>query len=288
MTDSFTELRPLLFSIAYRMTGTRVDAEDVLQESYLRWQAADRNGIQSPKAFLTTVVARLSLDSLKAAHRKREVYVGPWLPEPIVGPVTEPVELAESLSFAFLHLLESLPPQERVAFLLREVFDSDYKEVSATLETTEANARQLVSRAREHLRAKRPRKQAVDPERHRELLNEFLRACAVGDVGGLVGMLKQDATLYSDGGGKTRAALMPIYGADKIIRFVCGLLKKGLGVLSAYPVEVNGAPGAVVTIDGNPHTLVTIEIEDGKIGTVFYVLNPDKLGTLANSSQTPS
>lgn len=277
--DEFSELRPLLFSIAYRMTGSRADAEDILQEAFLRWQATDRGVVQSPKAFLTTVVSRLSLDALKAAHRQREVYVGPWLPEPIVGPVTEPAELAESLSFAFLHLLESLPAQERVAFLMREVFDSDYSEVAAALETSEANARQLVSRAREHLRARRP-KQRVDPAKHQQLLGEFMRACAVGDATSLVGLLKQDATLYSDGGGKTRAALNPIYGADRIIRFILGILKKDLGTFGAYPVEVNGGPGAVVTLDGRPHTLVTIEPDGDRIGTVFYVLNPDKLGTL--------
>jgi RNA polymerase sigma-70 factor (ECF subfamily) len=188
MTDSFTPLRPLLFSIAYRMTGSRADAEDVLQEAFLRWQSADRESIRSEKAFLTTVVSRLSLDALKAAHRKKEVYIGPWLPEPIVGPVSEPVELAESLSFAFLHLLESLPPSERVAFLMREIFEADYQHVAEALETTEANARQLVSRAREHLRSKRQRA-PVDPAKHQQLLSEFMRACALGDASSLVGLL---------------------------------------------------------------------------------------------------
>ena len=141
MPDSFTELRPLMFSIAYRMTGSRSDAEDVLQEAFLRWQSTDQALVQSPKAFLTTVVSRLSLDALKAAYRRREVYVGPWLPEPLVGPVNEPVELAESLSYAFLHLLESLPAAERVAFLMREVFDADYREVAETLETDRKSTR---------------------------------------------------------------------------------------------------------------------------------------------------
>lgn len=274
--DEFSELRPLLFSVAYRMTGSRADAEDIVQEAFLRWQAVDRRAIASHKAFLMTVVSRLSLDALKAAHRKREVYVGPWLPEPMVGPVSEPVELAESLSFAFLHLLESLPAQERVAFLMREVFDADYAEVAGTLETSEANARQLVSRARDHLRSRRLRRR-VDPAKHQQLLNEFLRACAVGDATSLVGLLKEDAILYSDGGGKARAALHPIIGSDKIIRFIVGLLKKGLGELGAYPVEVNGAPGAMITVDGRRNTLVTIEPDGNRIATVYYVLNPDKL-----------
>ena len=282
MTDSFTELRPLLFSVAYRMTGSRADAEDILQDAFLRWQSADHPSIESPKAFLTTVVSRLALDSLKAAHRKREVYIGPWLPEPLVGPVTEPVELAESLSFAFLHLLESLPAAERVAFLMREIFEADYKNVAKTLETTESNARQLVSRARDHIRARRPR-QRVDPGKHQQLLGEFMRACAVGDSSALVGLLKDDAILYADGGGKTRAALKPIYGADKIIRFILGLLKKGTGELEAYPIEVNGAAGAVVTLDGSPHTVITIEPDGDRIGTVYYMLNPDKLPELTAS-----
>ncbi len=274
--DEFSELRPLLFSVAYRMTGSRADAEDIVQEAFLRWQAVDRRAIASQKAFLITVVSRLSLDALKVAHRHREVYVGPWLPEPMVGPVTEPVELAESLSFAFLHLLESLPASERVAFLMRDVFDADYAEVAKALETSETNARQLVSRARDHLRARRPRKR-VDPAKHQQLLNEFLRACAVGDATSLVGLLKEDAILYSDGGGKTRAALNPIFGSDKIVRFIVGLLRKGLGELGAYLVEVNGAPGAMITVDGLSKTLVTIEPDGDRIATVYYVSNPEKL-----------
>ena len=194
----------------------------------------------------------------------------------MVGPVSEPVELAESLSFAFLHLLESLPAQERVAFLMREVFDADYAEVAETLETSEANARQLVSRARDHLRSRKPRRR-VDRAKHQQLLNEFLRACAVGDATSLVGLLKEDAILYSDGGGKALAALNPIFGSDKMIRFIVGLLKKGLGEWGAYPVEVNGAPGAMITVDGRRKTLVTIEPDGNRIATVYYVSNPDKL-----------
>ena len=274
--DEFFDLRPLLFSVAYRMIGSRADAEDILQEAFLRWQATDRSVVQSPKAFLITVVSRLSLDALKSAHRQREVYIGPWLPEPIVGPVSEPLELAESLSFAFLHFLESLPADERVAFLMRDVFDAEYREVAQTLETTEANARQLVSRARERLRSRRS-KHKVDPATHQRLLAEFMRACAVGDATALVGLLKEDAILYSDGGGKIRAALNPILGSNKIVRFIVGLLNKSVGKLAAYPVEVNGAPGAMITVDGRRHTLVTIEPDGNRIAIVYYVSNPDKL-----------
>jgi RNA polymerase sigma-70 factor (ECF subfamily) len=285
--DPFEGVRPLLFSIAYRMTGTRADAEDVLQEAFLRWQSAEKTSIESPKAFLTTVVSRLSLDVLKAARRKREVYTGPWLPEPIVGPVSEPVEMAESLSLAFLHVLESLPAEERVAFLMREVFDAAYREVAETLDTSEANARQLVSRAREHLRARRPRHR-VDPKTHEKLLFEFIRACGEGDATTLVGLLRDDAVLYSDGGGKTRAALNPIYGADKIIRFVLGLRRKDLGEYGGFPAQINGKPGAVVTINGALNAVVTIEADEDRIQSLYFVLNPDKLQLLAQSLQTGS
>lgn len=276
MTDAFDQLRPVLFSIAYRMTGTRADAEDAVQETYMRWQASDRDAIYSPKAFLTTVISRVCLDVLKSSHRKREVYVGPWLPEPMVGPSTEPVELMESLSFAFLHLLESLTPSERVAFLMHDVFDASYGEVAEALGTSGANARQLASRAREHLRAQRP-KVKVKREKHQQLLWAFVKACAEGDAGALFGLLRQDAMLYSDGGGKVKAAINPIYGADRIVHFILGLHKKGIGELRRFPMDVNGAPGAAVTRDGAPYMIQAIEVADDRIRTVYYVLNPEKI-----------
>jgi RNA polymerase sigma-70 factor (ECF subfamily) len=276
VTDQFTQLRPLLFSIAYRMTGTRADAEDAVQEAFLRWQTADRDAIDSPRAFLTTVISRICLDLLKSAHRKREVYVGSWLPEPIVGPAPEPVELAESLSMAFLHVLESLSPSERVAFLMHDVFDASYSDVADALDTSGANARQLASRAREHLRARRP-KTRIKREKHQELLWAFLQACTNGDEATLLGMLKQDAVLYSDGGGKVRAAINPILGADRIVRFILGLREKGIGELRAAPAEVNGEPGAAITRNGQPYMIHAIEVVDDRIQTIFYVVNPEKL-----------
>jgi len=276
MTDAFVELRPLLFSIAYRITGTRADAEDAIQETYVRWLAADRDSIQSPKAFLTTVISRVCLDVLKSAHRRREVYVGSWLPEPMVGPNTEPLELAESLSFAFLHLLESLTPAERVAFLMHDVFDASYGEVAEVLDTSSANARQLASRAREHLRARRPRAR-VKREKHQQLLWAFVQACAVGDASALFGLLKQDAVLYSDGGGKVQAAINPIYGADRIVRFILGLRKKGIGNIRGFAVEVNGTPGAALTRDSAPYMIHAIDVEDDRIRAVYYVMNPEKI-----------
>jgi RNA polymerase sigma-70 factor, ECF subfamily len=258
------------------MIGTRADAEDAVQESFLRWQAADRDSIASPKAFLTTVISRICVDILKSARRKREVYLGSWLPEPIVGPNTEPIELAESLSFAFLHLLESLSPAERVSFLMHDVFDSSYSDVAEALETSEANARQLASRARDHLRERRP-KVKIEREKHQQLLWAFVEACSEGDTTALLGLLKRDAVLYSDGGGKVPAAINPIYGADRIVRFILGLRKKGLTDLRGFPVEVNGAPGAAVTLDGRPYMIHAIEVEGDLIRTVFYVMNPDKI-----------
>jgi RNA polymerase sigma-70 factor (ECF subfamily) len=276
VTDQFTQFRPLLFSIAYRMTGTRADAEDAVQEAFLRWQAADRDAIDSPRAFLTTVISRICLDLLKSAHRKREVYVGSWLPEPIVGPAPEPVELAESLSMAFLHVLESLSPSERVAFLMHDVFDASYSAVADALDTSGANARQLASRAREHLRARRP-KARIQRAQHEKLLWAFLQACTNGDEATLLGMLKQDAVLYSDGGGKVRAAINPILGADRIVRFILGLREKGIGELRAAPAEVNGEPGAAITRNGQPYMIHAIEVVDDRIQTIFYVVNPEKL-----------
>lgn len=278
LTDTFNELRPLLFSIAYRMTSSRTDAEDILQEAFIRWRSVSEP-VESAKAFLTTVVSRISLDVLKAAHRKREVYAGPWLPEPLVGPVSEPVELAESLSFAFLHLLETLRAEERVAFLLREVFDAPYIEIASVLETNEPQVRQLVSRAREHLHSKRP-KRKVQPETHELLLKQFMQACANGDGKALAHLLKDDAILYSDGGGRVSAALNPIYGANRIIRFILGIGRKGLGQFGGYGIEVNGGQGAVVTLNGGTIAVVTIDPVDDAIQTVFFVMNPDKLPPL--------
>jgi RNA polymerase sigma-70 factor (ECF subfamily) len=273
----FQELRPLLFSLAYRMLGTRADAEDVVQDAYLRWQSARAEEVRSPKSYLTTVVARLALDGLKAAHRKRETYVGPWLPEPLVEPMgTEAVEMAESLSLAFLHLLESLSPAERVAFLLREVFDAGYDEVASALETSEANSRQIVARARQHIRDRRPRF-TVDRARQTAVLREFLAACATGDPSQLTAMLTGEAVLYSDGGGKVSAALNPIFGADRVVRFLIGIA----GKLPAFTVEladVNGGIGAVLLDAGKPFGVIALDLTpDGRIGGLYFVSNPDKL-----------
>jgi RNA polymerase sigma-70 factor (ECF subfamily) len=279
---AFLEFRPLLFSLAYRMLGTRADAEDAVQETYLRWQQAAEDEIRSPRAYLTTIVARLSLDALKAAHRKREIYVGPWLPEPIVEPLSgntaHSYEMAQSLSIAFLHLLESLTPPERAAFLLREIFEMPYPEIGAVIEMSETNCRQLVTRARKSIRDHR-RRFVVDRDRHRQMLEGFLAACASGDPSKLMATLEQDAVLYSDGSGKVRAAINPIYGADHIGRFFAGILKK-------YPTEqrflriaeVNGELGALIYTNGQLSHILTLQSGAGeKIQNIFLMANPEKL-----------
>lgn len=286
----FQELRPLLFSLAYRMLGTRADAEDIVQEAWLRWQAAAKEEIRLPKSFLTTVVARLSLDALKAAHRKREAYVGPWLPEPLIkaGPAVEPagtraLEMAELLSMAFLHMLESLSPAERAAFLLREAFEAPYEEIATVLETSEENSRQLVARARKHIDSRKQRFQ-VDRARHRQMLERFLEACASGDPSRITEMLTEDAVLYADGGGKALAAINPIYTADHVARFLTGVERKvGAGIRVQF-VDVNGEPGVLLTeIDGT-RTVIAIETaEDGRMARLFFVRNPDKIAAIESA-----
>jgi RNA polymerase sigma-70 factor (ECF subfamily) len=273
----FQELRPLLFALAYRMLGTRADAEDVVQDAYVRWHSAAAAEVRSPRSYLTTVVARLALDELKAARRKRETYVGPWLPEPLVEPKgTQTMEMADSLSLAFLRLLESLSPSERVAFLLREVFDAGYEEVAAALETTEANSRQIVARARKHIQDRRPRF-SVDHARQSAALSEFLAACATGDPSRLTALLSDDVVLYADGGGKVRAALNPIFGADRVVRFLVGVGRK-MPALTVEFAEVNGTAGAILLDAGRPYGVITLDVTaDGRIANLYLVSNPDKL-----------
>jgi RNA polymerase sigma-70 factor (ECF subfamily) len=273
----FEELRPLLFALAYRMLGTRADAEDVVQEAYLRWRSAAAEEVRSPKSYLTTVVSRLALDGLKSAYRRRETYVGPWLPEPVVQAAgTTPLEMAESLSIAFLRLLEELSPAERVAFVLREVFDAGFDEVAAVLATSEGNVRQIVTRARRHIQEHRPRF-AIDRDRQATVFREFLSACATGDPSQLTALLRADAVLYSDGGGKASAALNPIVGADRVVRFLIGIARKIPGLTTEY-AEVNGSVGAVLLDTGKPYSVATLDLApDGLIANIYFVTNPDKL-----------
>ena len=276
--EEFLAARPMLFALAYRMLGSAAEAEDVLQEAWLRASAA--TGVQNAEAWLTTVVTRLCLDVLGSARARREEYVGPWLPEPIVtdGP-EQAAELADSVSLAFLVMLESLTPAERAAFLLREVFRFDYAEVAAMLERSEASCRQLVSRAHQHVDERRVRFTA-DRDRAQELSLRFLVACQTGDLGVVTSLLAADAVLVSDGGGKVSAARRPVNGPDKIGRFLIGVLRKPGPPVDYVPATVNGEPGVIGLVDGVAITAVAVEVVDDLITGIRIVSNPDKLARL--------
>lgn len=284
----FARHRPVLFGIAYRMLGSVMDADDVVQEAYLRWERADRASVDSPRAYLSTIVTRLSIDALRAARRRREVYVGEWLPEPLdTGPdPASASDLAESLSTAFLVLLESLAPPERAAFLLREVFGQEYAEIARVLGKTEVNCRQMVKRAKDRLAAREHR---FEPSREEQtqLLAQFLNGTETGDYDALLATLAQDAVLYSDHGGKAPAAQRPIHGADKIARFLLGVTRR---FPPASPevrfMSLNGRPGVVVLSEGRPNSAFTFEWGDGRITRIYVVRNPEKLRHLGPGAGT--
>ncbi len=268
-----------LFGLAYRMLGTRADAEDIVQETYLRWFAAAEQEIQSPTAYLTTITTRLALDHLKSARQKRESYIGPWLPEPILAPAgTSALERAESLSMAFLVVLETLTPLERAAFLLRQIFETDYEEVARTLETSEANARQLVRRARLHLDEHRSRFRA-DPERHRQVVAEFRAACETGDAQRLAALLTEGVVHYADGGGKSPAALRPITGRDAVARLWTGLSRKlkDMGGELEW-IDINSELGLARRLGATLNAITAFDVDaEGRIQGIFVIVNPDKL-----------
>ena len=275
--EAFLAARPMLFALAYRMLGSATEAEDVLQEAWIR--ASRASAVDNPEAWLTTVVTRLCLDVLGSARVRREEYVGPWLPEPIVSTDDGPeqaAELADSISLAFLVLLEELSPPERAAFLLREVFGFDYAEIGSMLDRSEAGCRQLVSRAHKRVDDRRSRFTA-DRARAKELSLSFLFACKTGDLSAVTSMLAEDAVLVSDGGGKAQAALRPINGADKIGRFLIGVLKTGGDAVEFQPAVVNGEPGAISLLDGVVIGAVAVEVADDLITGIRVVSNPDKL-----------
>jgi RNA polymerase sigma-70 factor, ECF subfamily len=284
--EDFERYRSLLFSIAYRMLGSVADAEDILQEAYLRWREAPEAEVRSPKSCLSAVVTRLSIDRLRSARAWREEYVGPWLPEPLVTEgaeeVADSIELDESLSMAFLVLLESLNPVERAVFLLREVFDYDYGEISRIVERSEDNCRQIARRARQSVAARRPRFEH-SPEQKERLTERFVEACMSGDMQGLVGLLSEEVTLWSDGGGKVAAAPYPIHGPERVARFLLGVLRTVPPGFSARPVRINGGPGIVGYVDGHPTSVVALDVADGRLRGVRIVVNPEKLRTIPSS-----
>jgi RNA polymerase sigma-70 factor, ECF subfamily len=270
----FEAHRPLLFSIAYRMLGSKAEAEDMVQEAFLRWQSAPRAEVESERAYLSTVVTRLCLDQLKSARAQRETYIGPWLPEPMR--TEEPVD-HESISLAFLVLLESLTPVERAVYLLHEVFDYSHAEVAAIVDKDEVACRQLFHRAKAHVTERRPRF-AASREDHQRLLTQFLTAVTAGDLDGMRSMLAADATAWSDGGGKAAAARNPIHGADDIARFFAGLAKKMAPDMVPEVAEVNGWPALILRApDGSAVNVLTIETDGERIYNIHSVANPDKL-----------
>ena len=284
MSDAeLEEVRRVGFGVAYRMLGSVSEAEDVAQEAVLRLARVEEP-IAEPAAWITTVATRLSIGVLRSARKRRETYVGPWLPEPLIATDSDAayeVELADSLSQAFLVMLERLTPLERAAFLLREVFDYEYSEIARIVERSEVTSRQLVARARKHLRAGRPRFDADEEARDR-LLERFLAAAEEGDVEGLEALLAEDAVLYSDGGGKVIAARRPVAGAARIARFMAGVTRKQreLGLLERRVVRVNGQPGSILTHNGAVFSVLSIDVVDGRIQAVRIVRNPDKLAHL--------
>ena len=295
---SFEPHRRYLTGIAYRMLGSVAEAEDVVQDAFLRWDGSDRAAVAAPRAFLARVVSRLCLDRMKSARAQREEYVGTWLPEPLVGDAPrDPAALAEDLSIALLMTLERLSPLERAAFLLHDVFDMDYAQIADVLERSEAAVRQLATRGREHVRDERPRFHPTGDASAR-LASAFQAAMLQGDVPGIARLLAEDAILYSDGGGKRAAALNPIRGKDRIVRFLVGLARKRRLPVpdEVIATTINGLPGFVVRFDDGTEAgseagteagteagieTIALEISDGTIAAIYTVRNPDKLRHLA-------
>ena len=277
----FEAARQRLWGIAYRMLGTAAEADDIVQETFLRWQNADRSKIRVAEAWLVRTCTRLAIDSLRAAKRQRIDYVGPWLPEPIA--VVEPeAEFADTLSMAFLLVLERLTPAERAAFLLREVFDYDYARIAEILGRSETACRQLVARGRRHAREERQR--WVPPkETGAELLDEFLSAIRTGELASLETLLSRDVEMWADGGGKVLSATNVISGSDRVARFLDGLWRKHWSRGSMEAVTVGGLPGFVITVGERIHAAVGLDIDvDRRIQRVLVVRNPDKLAGLAH------
>jgi RNA polymerase sigma-70 factor (ECF subfamily) len=281
---SFEELRPKAFAIAYRMLGSVSEAEDVVQEAFLRLHAALQAGerIESPRAYLSTVVTRLGIDQLRSARARRETYVGEWLPEPVVTSVDEDpaghAEMADSLSLAFLVVLESLSPEQRAVFLLREVFDYDYDRIAEIVGTSESNARQLAVRARRHVDERRSRFDASREQRE-ELADRFFAAAEQGELGALESLLAHDVELHGDGGGKAPALARPVFGRNRVARTLANWGKQGVRLgAKVHRVDINGQPGAVfLAPEGKVISVLALDIADGQIQAVRGIVNPDKL-----------
>ena len=284
--SSFESYRPLMFSIAYRMLGSATEAEDIVQEAYLRYQAVAPGAIQSPRAFLSTIVTRLCLNQLQSARVQRETYIGPWLPEPVItgdrpGPERSLAE-AESVTLAFMVLLETLSPEERAVFLLREVFDYEYDEIADMLEMSAANCRQLFHRAKGRIAERKPRFCAAMSEK-RPLVERFVRAFSEGSEAGLTSVLAEDIGFWSDGGGKVLAARRPIFGREQVVSMLLGFRRTApaIGVplesVTLDIVEVNREPAVLLRVDGRLDGVYVMAVEEGAITAIRVVRNPDKM-----------
>ncbi|MEV1069910.1 RNA polymerase sigma-70 factor [Streptomyces sp. NPDC050263] len=276
-TRDFIAARPQLFGIAYRVLGSAVEAEDIVQEAWVRWQTTDRSDIQEPTAFLATVTVRLAINLARSARMRRESYVGPWLPEPVDTSVDPQIgaERAEAVDLAVLFLLEKLNPAERAAYVLREAFDYPYKRIAEILETSEANARQLVSRGRRHLSAERS--EPVDSTAHRRLLEVFLAAAQTGDLTVLEDVLTTDVVSYSDGGGIRGASKIPVVGRTRVAKYLAAFAPRFWPQADVRWVEANGRPAVLVSFEGNAAALLCVEASAQGIERIMWVMNPNKL-----------
>jgi RNA polymerase sigma-70 factor (TIGR02957 family) len=294
VTDVFEERRKLLFAVAYRMLGTAADAEDVVQDAWLRWSVADRSDVADPTAYLVRIATNLALDRLRSARAQRESYVGPWLPEPLLTTpdAGEDVEMAESVSTAMLVVLETLSPLERAVFVLREVFGYSNGEIAQALDRSEASVRQLAHRAREHVQARRPRF-ATSREERRMATARFVDATLGGDINALMEVLAPDVTLWTDGGGKVPAPRRVIRGADKVGRWLLAVATRPyVGVAPEDMIfdvaELNGVPGIVISGPAGVIAAFTVDVDDtGRVTAVHAVANPDKLRALAEGRELP-
>lgn len=276
--EVFAAVRPRLFGIAYRMLGTVADAEDIVQDTWLRWQAYDRASVREPAAFLATAATRLAMNALRSARVQRETYIGPWLPEPVdtSQDPTLGAERGEALGFAVLVLLEKLSPAERAAYVLREAFDYPYAQIGRIVETSEQSARQLVSRARKHLAAERRSRAVTDEERTR-LLSAFMAAAERGDMVALEKLFTADVVSLSDGGGIVRATRIPVVGGSTVAKYIHAFASRFWDGSAMHLAEVNGEPAIVATREGAVFAFVTVEVGDDGIDRLFWVLNPEKL-----------
>ncbi|MFC9843081.1 RNA polymerase sigma-70 factor [Streptomyces sp. NPDC060223] len=289
-TEIFEEHRPVLMGVAYRMLGRVADAEDVVQEAWLRWSGADRAEVREPRGYLVRVATRLAIDRLRQVKSRNEAYVGPWLPEPYVTDFGDTVPdaaeravLADSVSLAVLIVLESLSPLERAVFVLREAFGYPYADIATVLDRGEPAVRQLAARARRHVDERRPRYE-VDPAERRELTERFLAAAAEGDLERLMSLLAPDVRLVGDSGGLSQAPLRVIESADKVGRFLQGAARKGLvgADVSFRLLEINGGTAILALFDGKPDSVFQLDVADGRIQCVYIVRNPEKLLSLAD------